>query len=178
MRLRLVSGLLAVALAAGTAAAQLPATRVWVTLPGFPAPIALDTIMTPTEIDAPAGKLWAASERVFYDLKIATDTRDSVKGVVGVVRFAKSNYIGDMRMSQALNCGMGLTGPNADNFRINMAIMAIVTPISATRSRYGLAFIGSALDMRGNSSDPVTCSTTGRFEQDFIARMKRFAQMP
>ena len=160
------------AIGAAAVGAQTP-TRVRAVLPAYREPIALDTIMLVSDQDAPAGKVWAAAEKVFYDLKIPTDTRDSAKGVIGVVRYTRSGMMDGKAMSQVLSCGISITGPNADNFRINMVLIAIVTAVSPTTSKLGVAYVGSGLDMRGSSTNPVMCNTTGRLEIDFAERVKK-----
>jgi hypothetical protein len=173
-------GIIGCCLVFGSAAvaAQNPPIRVRVTLPAYVTPIAIDTIMQVTEHDVAPGRLFTAVERVFYDIKVSTDTRDSVRGVVGVARYSKSSYLADQPMSRLLNCGIGITGPNADNFRISMALMAIIIPVSATHARLGVGFVGSGVDMRGNSSGPVMCGSTGRLETDFADRVRKILQSP
>ena len=153
--------------------AQQPAMRVRVVLPAYRHPVAIDTIMFVTEHDAPAAAVWKAAEKVFYDMKITTDTRDSVRGVVGIVKYVKSSYMGNERMSKVFNCGQSITGPNADNFRINIALVAIVSAKSPAKSQLGVGFAGSGLDMRGSSSDPIVCASTGWIEADFAERVKK-----
>jgi hypothetical protein len=168
--LRVVS---AVLVAAGTLAAQGP-MRVRVVLPAYHEPIALDTVMRVTEYEATPGKLWSTAEKVFYDLKISTDTRDSVRGVIGNTNYVKSGMMTGKPMSMVLNCGLSITGPNADNFRINMVLMAMVLPgATPTTTKLGVAYVASGMDMRGSSSNPVQCATTGIVEQDFAARVKK-----
>ena len=154
------------------AQAQQPAIRVRVILPAYRHPVAIDTIMLVTTHDAPAGAVWKAAEKVFYDLKITTDRRDSVGGIIGVVKYVKSSYMGKEPMSRVFNCGQSITGPNADNFRINMALVALVSAKSPTKSQLGVGFAGSGLDMRGSSTDPVVCASTGWLEADFAERVK------
>ena len=170
----------ALAVTAGVVAplvAQGPA-RVRVVLPAFTQPIAMDTIISLTEFEAPAGRVWSAAARVFYDYKIPTDVRDSARGVVGTVAYTKSSYFQDFMMSAVLNCGMSITGPNADNFRITSALVAIVFPGEAGKTRLGVGFVGSGVDMRGHASDPVICASTGRVESDVANRVRVLLSKP
>jgi len=128
------------------ASSQTP-TRLRAILPAYREPIALDTVMLVTKQAAPAGKVWATAEKVFYDLKIPVDTRDSVRGIIGVIKFTKSGYLLDKPISALLNCGTSITGPNADNFRISMVLVAMVMA--------------------------DTGGTTGRLEADFADRVKK-----
>ena len=167
------TGLAAAVLCATAAGAQQSSSgRVHVKLPAYKASIAIDTILIVTDHEASAAAVWSAASRVFYDAKIATDLRDSVGGVVGATKYVKSSYMGTVPMSKVLNCGTSITGPNADNFRINIALVAIVSQVSATKSKLGIGFVGSWLDMRGSSADPVVCASTGQFEGEFSARVK------
>lgn len=169
------AGLIATAsaLLAMTVAAQQPAVRVRVVLPAFRNAIAIDTVMLVTDHEVSAGALWAAAARVFYDYKMPTDLRDSVGGVVGTTRYVKSTYMQNFPMSKVLNCGTSITGPNADNYRISHVLVAIISPVSAAKSKLGVGYVASGLDMRGSSSDPVACGSTGNFEADFADRVKK-----
>jgi hypothetical protein len=169
-----VTCLVLAALVAGSAGGQQSAIpRVSVKLPAYKGTIAIDTIMFVTDHEASAAAVWSAASRVFYDAKIATDLRDSVGGVVGTTKYVKSSYMGNVPMSKVLNCGTSITGPNADNFRINIALVAIISQVSAAKAKLGVGFVGSGLDMRGNSTDPVICASTGQFEADFAAKVNK-----
>lgn len=159
--------------AAPVPAQQGSAGRVHVKLPAYKGAIAIDTIMFVTDHDASAAAVWSAASRVFYDARIATDLRDSAGGIIGTTKYVKSSYMGNVPMSKVLNCGTSITGPNADNFRINIALVAIVSPVNATKSKLGVGFVGSGMDMRGSSTDPVICASTGVFEGDFAVRVKK-----
>ncbi|MBM4193832.1 MAG: hypothetical protein FJ202_05565 [Gemmatimonadetes bacterium] len=176
----LIGGILGAAVLAQPATGQsaVGGIKVRVSLPAYRQPVALDTMLFVTEHEVPAGKVWSAAERVFYDYKIATDKRDSVEGVIGTTRYVKSTYFQKFPMSQVFNCGMSITGPNADNFRLSIAMVAIVSPVSSTKSRLGIGMVGSGLDMRGSSTNPVVCATTGRAEADFADRVKKILATP
>lgn len=165
-----------IALHSGAVFAQ-PAQRVWVVLPAYQGPIAIDTIMLVTEHNAPAGRVYSSLAKVFQDLGIPVDTRDSFALVFGNKRFAKSSMAGEA-MSRALNCGTGLTGPNADNFRITMALIAIVRPNGSANSKLGVGFIGSGLDMRGAAANAVACASTGWIEKEIATRVNKVVGTP
>ena len=151
--------------------------RIRVLLPAYRQAVTLDTIMFVTDQEGPATKVWAAAARVFYDYKIPTDLRDSIAGTVGTTKFVKSTYMVNFPMSKVLNCGSSITGPNADNFRISLALVARVSQVGPDRTKLGVGFVGSGLDMRGNSTDPVVCASTGQLESDFAARVKKILAM-
>lgn len=167
---RLVAALLLGTVMAAPLGAQAPA-RVRVILPAYKHAVAIDTIMMVTDHDAPAAKVWAAAARVFYDYKMPTDLRDSVGGLIGNTKYIKSTYLVNFPMSKVLNCGTSITGPNADNFRISLALVAIVAAQPGDKAKLGVGFVGSGLDMRGSSTDPVICASTGQIEADFADRV-------
>jgi hypothetical protein len=165
-------------LGANPLSAQRPPTRVRAVLPAYRVPIALDTIMQRTTHEASPGQVWTAAAKVFYDLKIATDTRDSAAGVIGVVKYTKSGYLADQPMSRLLNCGIDMVGQKADIYRISLVLMAIVTPLTATKTELGVGFVGSGIDVRGSSGDPVACAPTGRMESMFAERVTKALKGP
>jgi hypothetical protein len=160
-------------LAAGRVDAQRPATRVRAVLPAYNVPIAIDTIMQRTSLDAKPGAIWSAASKVFYDLKISTDIRDSAGGVIGVTKLNKSSFFANEPMSKLLSCGNDMTGPRADSHRISIVLVAIISPLSAEKTELGVGFIGSAIDMKGTSSNPVACAPTGRMEALFAEKVRK-----
>jgi hypothetical protein len=164
--------------AAPAAASAQAVPRVRVNLPAYPSAVAIDTIMLVTTHDAPAARVYRAAERAFAELKIPIDTRDSTIGVLGIKRFNKSTSLAGQPMSKLLNCGTGLTGPNADNFRISMAVITVSYPTAPDRAKLGVGFVGSAVDMRGSSSDPVACASTGWLENEIAIRVEKAIKVP
>ena len=79
-------------------------------------------------------------------------------------------------MSTWLNCGSGMTGPNADNYRITIALMIIVDPAANNTTRMRIGMVGSGANIVGNSTEPVACGTTGRLEERIAQLIKNLAQ--
>lgn len=173
MRRTLLGLAFAFAITAGVSVTAQDAPHVRVILPGFGTPIAIDTILALTDHDAPPDRVWTAAARVFDDYRVATDIRDSLRRVVGATRYVKSSSMAGFTMSAVLECGSSMTGPNADNFRITSALVAVVRPGPAGKTVLGIGFIGSGRDVRGSSTDPVKCASTGRLETDFAERVRK-----
>jgi hypothetical protein len=173
LRLTLLAAALLAVGGARTATAQRAPTRIRAVLPASSVPIALDTIMQRTPLEASPGAVWSAASKVFYDLKISTDVRDSTGGTIGVTKLNRTSYFADQPLSKLLSCGNDMTGPRADSHRISIVLVAIVTPLSAEKTELGVGFIGSALDVRGSSSNPVACAPTGHMEALFADRVKK-----
>ena len=157
-----------IALTSDVAAQQL---LVRVRLPAFPQEIALDTLVhSREELPATPQAVFAAVQSVYTELKVPREVADSIAGVVGARRFRTSRSIGGKRYSVYLNCGEGLTGANADVWRLTIAIATFIEPVGEGRSRVGTGFVAAAQDMGGASKDPVTCGSFGLLESR-IARM-------
>lgn len=175
--MRLALSLLALAIAALPADAQ--ASRFRFSVPGYQAPVLFDSVASVIEIDAPKGPTFNALSLVFQELKIPVDTRDSVSGLIGNPRITKMRNFAGAPMSRLLNCGYGMTGQHADNWRIYLTVLAVVEGRGSDRSTLRLAFIAGAQDMEGASKDAVMCATTGRLETMITDRVKdRVAQLP
>lgn len=161
---------LASALAPALAHAQVPKIRAAV--PGYQTAVSLDSVATNVDILASRGALFAATSGVFEELKIPIDTRDSLQGIVGISRTDKMRSFAGMRMSQILDCGAGMTGLNADNWRIYMTVYAFVEG-KEDKSKLHVAFVAGAKDVEGASKDAVSCGSTGAFESMFADRVKK-----
>jgi hypothetical protein len=170
--------LLAMVLAVVPVIAGAQHSRVRVGLPGFPAPISIDSLASIVEIEAPRGKTFAAAEAVLKELKIAVDTRDSVQGVIGNSRLVQMRRLAGKPMSRFLNCGSGMTGQYADEWRIHIALFAIVEAKGPDKTILRTGFVAGAQDIQGASKDPVQCGTTGMFELDFAERVKKRVLLP
>lgn len=147
-------------------------SRVRIGIIGHPGPVAVDSLATVIAINAPRAQTFHAVAQVFADLKVPIDTRDSTRGIVGVVSVAKMRTFGVGRISRYLNCGSGLTGLNADNWRVYVTALAFVDPAGADSTTLRLAMVGGAQDVAGSSTDPVACGSTGSFESLVTERLK------
>lgn len=161
---------LALALCASTLGAQYARARVWP--PGFKTQLALDTIGLPNDIAAPVGKTFRAVVAAFDELKIPLDTRDSLGGMVGNMNLVRTHSMAGSQLSRWFNCGTGITGPNADNWRMYIALAALLDRLSADSTRLRIGMVAGAQDMQGNSKEPVQCSTSGALEASLLQLTK------
>ena len=172
MRYAILRTLGIIAIAAPALAAQPPRLRV--KFPAFPVEIALDTLVFARErIDAPAGETFAAVRAVYTDLKIPRDVADSTNRQMGAFRFTRSYTLGNERLSVYFNCGSGLTGANADSWRVTIAIASYVQRSAEGKTTLGTGVVAQAQDMGGVSKEPVTCGSTGLLESRIVDLVKR-----
>lgn len=156
------------------AAAAAQSARVRIGIIGHPGPVAVDSLASIVPIAAPAGATFAAVSKVFTDeLRIPIDSRDSLRGVVGVSSVARMRTFANARISRWLNCGSGITGLNADNWRVFITAFAFVDRADSASTTLRLAIVGGARDVAGSSTEPVACGSNGTFENLVAERVKK-----
>jgi hypothetical protein len=125
-----------------------------------------------TQVDAPPAAVWAAVKKVYQDLEIPL-TVDNLPGhQLGNTNFNKTRMLGGERMQMLVNCGQGMTGPNAANFRINMSLLTDVNPDGKGGTKLQTTLIAKGQDVTAGSSDQIPCGPTGRLELMLLNRVK------
>jgi hypothetical protein len=163
--------LLALALVAPVAAAQTPRFRV--KLRAFPMEVALDTLVfNKVKVGAPMGPTFAALRDVYSELKLPKPTADSANGQLAVLRLVRTYTIGNERMSVYFNCGTGLTGANADTWRLTIALASYTQPAAGDSTTVSTGIVAQAEDMGGASKEPVMCGSTGLLETRIATMVK------
>jgi hypothetical protein len=77
----------------------------------------------------------------------------------------------------SFNCGSGMTGPNADSYRLTIAAVVLIEGLATGGSKYAIALVASAQDVQGSAKDPVPCGSTG-FTELRIEELMRKALNP
>ena len=98
-------------------------------------------------------------------LKIKIDMVDSVTGQIGSPGFQQTGSLAGNRMSAWIRCGEGITGPNADTWRVSMAVLSGVERVTKDTTRVRTVVVASARNMTGGASPPMMCTTSGRLEE-------------
>ena len=140
------------------------APRATIRMRPFTTPIVLDTLARSHEYSLEPWLAFRAVLAAFEAHGIPVTTRDSAQGLVANLRLVRSRSVGKLRMSQIVNCGAGLMGPNADQGRVTLAIGGFVGAAGPGRSTVGFAVTGSSIDLSGASIDPDACESTGYLE--------------
>lgn len=159
---RLLAALLAVAALAVPAAAQRP--RAVVVVPGQLTQVLTDTMGTPYDVPFPAARAYQALLAVYAELKLPIEARDSVTGQIGSQLFYRQRTIGGRQISTYLSCGEGMTGPNADYYRVYMNIWSTLTPVAAGGMILRTAYLAGAVNVSEGARQPMPCESTGRLE--------------
>ncbi|HUX34976.1 MAG TPA: hypothetical protein VMV51_13975 [Gemmatimonadaceae bacterium] len=126
--------------------------------------------------DAPLARVWDAVAAAYADVGIPVDLSDPAGHRVGASSFYRSRHMNGQPVSHFANCGSGMTGLLADTRRVYFSAIATLTAIDATHTRVAIDVKPSAVDVSGNSTDRVTCGSTGALESlVFDAAMQRLA---
>ncbi|MBI3504444.1 MAG: hypothetical protein HY059_06350 [Proteobacteria bacterium] len=157
--------------AAGSLGAQ--GFRARVGLLGFDGPVVLDTLAIEYAVNASPRTVLRALDDAFRAFDIDVTVRDSLNGVIGNVAYRRRRTFAKAPASQYLNCGAGMTGWNADEMRLTIAILALVDPgpNGGTKLRIGMA--ATAEDIIGQSRPPIGCATFGRLEAAMAEFVKK-----
>ena len=171
------SALLVAASALFACSAHAQNSRVRIGIIGHSGPVAIDSLASAVTINAPRAVVFHQAAQVFTELKLQVDARDSVRGMVGITGTPKMRQFAGRPISRWLNCGSGITGLNADNWRVYITAFAFVDAADSATTTLRLAMVGGAQDVQGSSTEPVACGTTGGFETMFADKVKsRIAQ--
>jgi hypothetical protein len=134
--------------------------------------MSLDSGSVAVTLPASAGAVFFAARQVFFELKIPTPIADSARGYLINGRFVKLRSLAGSPLSTHVDCGSGMTGPNADSFRVTMAFAALVDPISPNTSRLRLTVLAGAESTEGVSKGAVACASTGVLEERFLETIR------
>ena len=156
-------------LVASSVGAQRPTA---VRLPGHAAPMTLDSGTVEAVLPASAGAVFFAARQVFFELKIPTPMADSARGYLINGRFIKLRSLAGAPLSTFVNCGSGMTGPNADSYRVTMAIAALIDATGPNTSRLRLTVLAGAENTEGVSKAAVACATSGLLEERILSTIR------
>ena len=151
---------------------------VGVRLPGYLSAVRLDSGTVAASIPASPGAVFWAARQIFSEFKIPTPEADSARGYLVNRRFIKLRSLAGSPLSTFLNCGTGITGPNADAFRVTMAIGAFIEPAGPTASRLRLNLVAGAESTEGASKSAVACASTGVLEERLARLIRTRAARP
>lgn len=151
--------------------AQAPRPRV--KLRAYPVEIVLDTLVYARDtVRAPMGETFAAVRATYAALKLPREWADSANGQLGTLRARLTYQLGGERLSQYFNCGQGLTGANADTWRLTIAIVTFLQPAGDGKVRLGTGAVAEAQDMSGVSTEPAMCGSSGLLEARILKEVR------
>ncbi len=158
--------LLALALTSAAAGAQ--SQRARVVLPGFVGAVTMDTTGLMVRYASPREKTLQVAAEALAELGMEVQ-RDDALGIVGNTGLKVVRRFAGYQLSQLLDCGARDRGPNADFYRVNMALLALVTAARDDSTELRFAFAAGAQSLGGGLGDPVSCSSSGKLEERLFA---------
>lgn len=167
----------AVALAAIlSVASSVGAQGVRVKLPAWQELVLMDSLRQEHKLDATPEVVYQAVLKTYTDLGIPTGNTDGKSGIIGSERFERMRVIGKAPMSLSFSCGESATGPNADAFRLTIAIVSWVKPAEGGGTTLGIAAAAAGVDVTGVYKNPRECGSTGRIETKILEGVKKLAR--
>lgn len=125
---------------------------------------------------APATVL-AAVRQAYEGFMIPVTLDDRVGRRVGNPDFYRVRQFLGRPMVELLDCGSGMTGPNAATFRIYMALVTRVTDAPGGTSDVSVQLSATAKDLTsGTSSDLLPCGSSGKIEQRLLDEIEKRAR--
>lgn len=122
-------------------------------------------------VGAPTAEVFAAAQAVYEELGIPTPGADTRLLIIANPSFAAPRRLADKRLSAFLGCGRGITGPNADSFRVTMNIHTSIAP-EGDGSRLGTQIQATATNPRGTSNAVMLCTSTFALERRILAEVR------
>lgn len=123
-------------------------------------------------ISASVPTVWRAAQTVLADFEIPVTLANPATYQIGNPSFYKTRRLAGQPMETLVNCGTGMAGPKAASYRIYISFLVDVRPDTVAGTRVQATFIPVGQDLSGDSSDRITCGTTGKFETLFLDHVR------
>lgn len=139
------------------------------------------TTVSPTAkvpIAASASRAFEALKSVYSDLGVPVAILDPATGRIGNTNFSKSQRLGGEMLSTFFNCGNSIVGSAADNYRVYISMVSMVSPSGPDGSVLETALTASAQNMEGTAADKIVCGTTGKLEQAVREKVEKKLGLP
>ena len=170
------ASLLALAFVAAAQGVHAQTSPVRVRRPGYNQPLSLDSAATrPEAIAAARDVTIAAAKAVLEELSVPVTTEDTAAGLMGNTGFMLLRRLGNERLSKYLSCGVGLSGAQADTWRVTMAVMVWIDGAGRSASRVKVGLLAGARDLDTGSRRSAGCGSTGALEVLIVDRIRRRA---
>ena len=140
--------------------------------------VKMDTVSSSVLVPGSAMDVFRKAGEAYKAMKIPTNLVDSLAGQFGNSGFTQTGSLAGRRMSSWIRCGEGITGPNADSWRVSIAILSAVERVTKDTTRLRTLVVASARNMAGGSSAPMLCTTSGQLEEAINLKVQSLAGVP
>ncbi|MCU0648563.1 MAG: hypothetical protein MUF00_11240 [Gemmatimonadaceae bacterium] len=157
-----------------------PRRELNIRIPEAPQGVRLDTIGRTTKIGAPEARTFDAVVKAYEEFGIARNTESRANGEVGNTALVVRRQFANDRLSRAMDCGRGITGDYADQYRMTLALVTWVRPFGAAgdSATVHTAIVGGGRATDGTTAWPMQCASLGRFEAKLADRVKQLVREP
>jgi hypothetical protein len=118
-------------------------------------------------LGAPVDKVWGTLAPVYEALAIPLTIADPATHTIGNQGMRAHHRLGDVRLSEYLNCGDSQGGQSADTYEVNMSVVTALTTNAS-----GGTTITTTVDAMAKpgsfSAEFSRCATTGRLESRIV----------
>jgi hypothetical protein len=122
-------------------------------------------------IAAAPATVWLAVKKAYTDFDIPVTVENQASHEIGNNNFMKTRQMAGASMTSWINCGAGITGDKAAEYRIYASLITDVISDNKGGTTVRTMFTTTARDMSGGSSDRIVCASTGRLEQAIVDRV-------
>jgi hypothetical protein len=130
---------------------------------GVPPTELIDTMGTPREVPFTPIKVFAALEKVYAEMKVKPEVH-AAPFQIGNQAFYARGSLAKSRMSAWVDCGSGMTGPIADDYRIYLGLVTFVEVTVGNTSVVRTVLVGNAINVTEGKLPTQRCKTTGELE--------------
>ncbi len=113
----------------------------------------------------PPDKLWPIAIDAYARVGLRIDGSDPAQHIVQTRGLQIRRKLNGTALSAYFDCGMEMTGPIADSWRLTLdGKMAVSPGMTADSAHVTTMFTVVARPVEGNSATPTACSSNGRLE--------------
>jgi hypothetical protein len=154
-----------------------PAREILVRLPEVRDLIRLDTLGRTIGVSASPALAYTALEQAHEELGIPRSTADRARREIGHLALPVRRELARERASRSLDCGRGLTGEYADQYRLTVALLTWVAEVPGRpdSSTLHTALVAGGRATDGTRAWPMLCNSLGRLEARLAARVRELA---
>ena len=138
----------------------------------------MDTVTTWVMVAGTPLDVFRKTRQVYESLKVKVNHIDSTTGLVGNTGFNHTGGLGGRRMSSWISCGESMTGPNADTWRVTLAVVSWIEPVSRDTSKLRTTLMATARNLAEGSRVPMACTTTGQMEAEIHKKVLALPPAP
>jgi hypothetical protein len=114
-------------------------------------------------MDAAPEKVYQALILAYSELGVPATIINPKEGLVAALKRRAFNRLGNERLSRYVSCGDSITGPRADQDRIELSVISWARPDGRGKTRVETRIVGTAFDS-GGTGLKMPCTTTGTLE--------------